>query len=61
MNKEMQSLIGTLGDNGFKLEEIIYNPDRGANAIAKFSKDNISYDDNTGNEVSGNTINVDVV
>ncbi len=60
MNQEMQDLIGALGDNGFKLEEIVYNPNRGASATAKFSKDNVYYDDNAGNAVSGNTINVNV-
>ncbi len=53
----MQDLIGALGDNEFKLEEIIYNPDRGATARAKFRKFT-SYDDSEGNDVSGNSIDV---
>ena len=61
MNKEMRDLIGVLGADGFKLEEIVYNPDRGASAVAKFAKDDISYEDSEGNDVSDNAINVDVV
>jgi hypothetical protein len=59
----MQDLIGALGDNGFKLEKIIYNPTArigAASALAKFVKDNIRYQNSLGNDESDNSIKVDV-
>ena len=59
MNRDMPDLINFLIENDYELEQVQYNPQRGATARAKFSK-MANIDEINGNDVNDATIDITI-